>query len=61
VSTGKRKVPRRRSSKEPEAGSKTSADPVPAAEALLDVGVRATAASVAPGMGAMRARRLRQE
>jgi uridylate kinase len=33
-------------------GSKTSADSVPAAEALLEVGGRATAASVAPGMGA---------
>jgi uridylate kinase len=44
VSTGKRKSE--------GSGSKTSADPVPAAEALLDVGVRVMAASVAPGMGA---------
>jgi uridylate kinase len=47
VSTGKRK-------KESSQGqdSKHSADPVTAAEALLEVGVRAVAASVAPGMGA---------
>ena len=47
VSTGKRK-------KEPSLvqEGKTSPDPVPAAEARLEVGVRAIAASVAPGMGA---------
>jgi uridylate kinase len=65
VATGKRKgdsksrraLPgetHRGSSKEPSQGSdsKTSADSVPATEALLEVGVRTIAASVAPGMGA---------
>lgn len=36
----------------PASGSKASAGSVPAAETLLEVGVRAMAASVAPGMGA---------